>query len=751
MIIFLLLIVIAKALRLEIDDKTGGFELYEDEIKYFASPENWKLSVNGVSSSLNVKREKDENDFLWYDEAGHDVMKTSYNQISNDVIVFETCFLQDLKQTNTSSNITESKESALSNFPSFDVTSSDERLGFFGYYNQMLGGMFDGTKYGVWGDTDDVPVGTMGGPIVSFAKKGKSILMGPYENVMTLNAVYDKKEKVLSYGLLGSFTSVPKGTCASVSVVVADTPSDCVKRYGSALLSLHGKESVWNRESTEDPTVHYLTYSTDNGAYYYYNSAPFHDEQTAVENVLLSEKLPYGGVLLDSWWYPKDKKGGVTSWTATNTTFPRGLESFNEKVQLPIVAHNRYWSSENVYAKQNGGQYDFIVETERAIPIEQSFWNDLIENSTKWGLVVYEQDWLHNEWESLQCTLENVTLASTWLSQMGHAAARANVSIQYCMAYARFALYSASVPAVDQIRVSDDYAVDLTRKYNNTSVNLYVGPSSLLAGSLGLAPSKDVFWSSSSIEESNPYSNTTFERYPELEALVSVLTAGPVACGDRIDTANVSLIMRTCGSDGILLRPSWPAIPVNEYYIFKAFRSGGPNGHLSFAPSEVGKFTWWNILGIEMHDSYVLKIGSIIGQAETGSFFMYEIMNHELSAVEFVSSNLTIPICGRENYFYRGLVPVQPYPKYTVLGELDKFVPVSPVRFSDVQYEDKEMIMKLNGEVDETVSVTLVRRRDDSGKLERKTVSCTVTDNDEASSSLKKNGRRGTCTIHVSY
>ena len=130
---------------------------------------------------------------------------------------------------------------------------------------------------------------------------------------------------------------------------------------------------------------------------------------------------------------------------------------------------------------------------------------------------------------------------------------------------------------------------------------------------------------------------------------------------------------------------------------------------------------------------------------------MYEIMNHELSAVEYVNSNLTIPICGRTNYFYRGLVPVQPYPKYTVLGELDKFVPVSPVRFSDVQYEDKEMIMKLNGEVDETVSVTLVRRRDDSGKLERKTVSCTVTDNDEASSSLKKNGRRGTCTIHVSY
>ena len=356
--------------------------------------------------------------------------------------------------------------------------------------------------------------------------------------------------------------------------------------------------------------------------------------------------------------------------------------------------------------------------------------------------------------ESLRCTLENVTLASTWLSQMGNAATASNVSIQYCMAYARFALFSASIPAVDQIRVSDDYAVDLTRKYNDTSVNLFVGPSSLLAASLGLAPSKDVFWSLSSIEESNPYSNTTFERYPELEALVSVLTAGPVASGDRIDAANVSLLMRTCGSDGILLRPSWPAIPVNEYYVFKAFSSGGPNGHLTFAPSKVGKLTWWNLLGIEMLESYVLPLHSVVGAQQVGGaslFFMYEIRDHELSAVDVVSSNLTIPICGKRNYFYRGIVPVQPFPAYTVLGELDKFVPVSPVRFSDIQYEEKEMIIQLNGEIGETVHVTLIRR-DESDKLEKKTVSCTVSADEFSSSFIVNNKRRrGACVIRVSY
>jgi len=123
-----------------------------------------------------------------------------------------------------------------------------------------------------------------------------------------------------------------------------------------------------------------------------------------------------------------------------------------------------------------------------SIPTEQTFWDDLLANATRaWGLAVYEQDWLHNEWEGLDVTLQNATLSMQWLHQMGVAATKAGINIQYCMAYPRFAIASTSVPAVDQIRVSDDYRVDLTH-LRNRSVNLYVGTSSLLAAALGLAP-----------------------------------------------------------------------------------------------------------------------------------------------------------------------------------------------------------------------------------------------------------------------
>merc|ERR1719469_1518336 len=109
------------------------------------------------------------------------------------------------------------------------------------------------------------------------------------------------------------------------------------------------------------------------------------------------------------------------------------------------------------------------------------------------------------------------------------------------MAYSRHALASVAVPAVNQIRVTDDYAVDLqhTRKF---SVNLYVGTSSLLAAAIGLAPSKDVFWSSSVQPGAEHKYKNSSEAHPELHALVSVLTAGPVAPGDRFNYTNVSLL-----------------------------------------------------------------------------------------------------------------------------------------------------------------------------------------------------------------
>ena len=55
-----------------------------------------------------------------------------------------------------------------------------------------------------------------------------------------------------------------------------------------------------------------------------------------------------------------------------------------------------------------------------------------------------------------------------------------------------------------------------------------------------------------------------FEPYPELQTAVALLSAGPVGPGDKIGSANKTLLMSTCRSDGLLLKPGYPATALDR-------------------------------------------------------------------------------------------------------------------------------------------------------------------------------------------
>ena len=171
------------------------------------------------------------------------------------------------------------------------------------------------------------------------------------------------------------------------------------------------------------------------------------------------EDIPYQYWLADSWWYFKGSTGGVTNWTARPDVFPQGMEGIYNITGLQIQGHNRYWDAENVYAKQNGGEYEFLIDLDQgySIPTEQRFWDDLLRDAKQWGLTVYEQDWLDAETSKLGFLTSSATLGRQWLTQMANAAAKNDVTIQYCMSMARHILTSAELPAVTQARASEDY------------------------------------------------------------------------------------------------------------------------------------------------------------------------------------------------------------------------------------------------------------------------------------------------------
>jgi hypothetical protein len=212
------------------------------------------------------------------------------------------------------------------------------------------------------------------------------------------------------------------------------------------------------------------------------------------------------------------------------------------------------------------------------------------------------QDWLFNEFaQYVGAMTQNVTLARQWLLQMGAGAARNGLTIQYCMPYVRHLLQSLEVPVVTQARASDDYVVgppppqsplqqpppDQTTTHSFS--NWKIGGQSLLLDALGLAPSKDGFWSTP-IQPGNPYGDERGERCPRLQSAVTTLSAGPVAIGDGLGFSDPILILRACMADGRLLQPSHPATPIDVTMLAAAFEdvTVGPIGQVWFAPSHVG-------------------------------------------------------------------------------------------------------------------------------------------------------------------
>lgn len=165
------------------------------------------------------------------------------------------------------------------------------------------------------------------------------------------------------------------------------------------------------------------------------------------------------------------------------SVFPDGLHYMNQKLELPFIAHNRYWDPKNIYAKQNGGKYDFVVEEVFSLPIEQQFWDDLLGEAATWGLRVYEQDWLVTAFEGLAALQTQLELGREWLIQMGEGARKHGITVQYCMPLPRHVLQSVEVPAVKQVRATDDNTPG-TENWKNTAF------SGIVEYALGLAPFK---------------------------------------------------------------------------------------------------------------------------------------------------------------------------------------------------------------------------------------------------------------------
>lgn len=582
-----------------------------------------------------------------------------------------------------------------SQFPAFKVKGGSYK-GYLHFKGQMMGeGYTIADTDGGW----NVKGGLDAGPLMLFSAN-ESIVISAASNFMThsLAATADKDGVV--YGLMGDVQFVPAGY--TLDTIVSHLPKGGLKpaldAWGAKLLTLYGK----TREGYEnDATTTTLQYSTDNGAWYYYKTEPgmnYQDTMILVKKYADAAGLPYRGWLMDSWWYYKGADGAVKNWTARPDIFPDGIEAVTEATKWPIVAHNRYWAAETDYAKQNGGQYNFIIDGTFSVPDDQKFWDDLIHNATKWGIAVYEQDWLHNELEYNPAMLQSPTLGRDWLMQMGSGAQKSKVYVQYCMSYSRHMLQSVEIPAVTQARASDDY-------HPGSDQWKQLGVTGPYAYAIAIRPTKDNFWTTD--KESGRYGNDT-ERYNRLQSAVSTLSAGPVAPSDEINKTDVALVMRSCDASGQLLQPDYPATLVTKAMLAISGQAEGPKGEVWSTTSTVSGLTTTYLIATQS-DSFTLTPAELMPDAQAGGAYVAWETNSTDTVLTFDDSHsLAVPKTDKWSFNYWTVAPVLKN-GWVILGEITKWVSMSAARFTSIDVAQDSLKLELAGATGEEVQIAFLK------------------------------------------
>eukprot|EP00935_MAST-01C_sp_MAST-1C-sp1_P000138 g138.t1 len=481
-------------------------------------------------------------------------------------------------------------------------------------------------------------------------------------------------------------------------LAVGGGPNAAVRRWGQLLTTRYNKSN-----KDKDFTSTHLGYATDNGGFYYYNpiaGKTYGETLLDVKAYANRSGIPYRHVQLDSWWYVKDCsvvhhgscRGGTKNWVPAPNTFSDGLASFHNKSAWRITAHNRMWGVENVYAKQNGGKYSWIFEGNEAVPLERAFWDDLMMEAKGWGLQVYEQDWLFTEYVGTNATLQSATLPRQWLMQMGEAAEAAGLFIQYCMLWPRFALQSLELSAVTTARGSTDYKAGGNDQW-------IMGLASLFLDSLALRPTKDNFFST----DKQGNGSMGVEQFNRLQGLISTMSTGPVFPSDAVNSSDVSLILRSCMSDGLILKPdrAMTNMDVNILDKAKAVAAGTVPSTSKFAELQAAQSTIGSG-STAVTSFHVLAVNTKAGQYQVNttdlatfaaaasptptSFVVFEanFSTPFVLSIFDVHHPLEIPASDRWSFTHHSIVPVQTN-GLVFLGEADsKWTPTSSQRFSSL-------------------------------------------------------------------
>jgi hypothetical protein len=533
------------------------------------------------------------------------------------------------------------------------------------------------------------------GPAALYSDDLDVIVISPLDHfLVAINAPAGKEWRS---GFEGLIEQIPAGTVHRVLIVTGRGMNATFAKWGEALRGAykHERQALY-----ADVAVSYLGYWTDNGAIYYYKTAPglnYHQTLIAVRDDARARGIPYGYFQLDSWWYPKATgdeitsafRGGSLLWEPIAEMFPSGLPEFQRELGLPLVAHNRWYAESSPYCARYQCEYGHGGK-KPALPVEPRFWDEIMDNAVKYGVKVYEQDWLVTQMDLIPWLRAGINNADEkWFDVMANKAADRGLTMQLCMASPGFFLQQIKHPNVTHVRCSNDYQAGILKDYYWPNFHR----TSMLAYAVGLWPFKDNFQSASGQRLGRN------ERRPFEEALISNLSAGPVGPADKIGAADPELLRRTCRQDGVLLKPDRPALPIDLMYL----DSAKPWIVTTESKPDLGAVTYlaaFNIRPAHTRDRSV----TLADLGLAGPHVIYDWRNHTVSAS--ASDRVAFGPLKTNAASYHVLAPILPN-GMAVIGEPDKFVTMSQKRFPAAHFADNRLTLEIEGVPDEPISVLL--------------------------------------------
>ena len=493
-------------------------------------------------------------------------------------------------------------------FPSFDAApgSALSRAGFvewageFAWHSSSWGvGVGSNATGSPGAGAAGFVGGQLGGPLVlhdsAAPRRAAAVLgaAGDFKSVMlALVGARGAAGARLVFGPQGHLAALPAGFAPTLLLAApagassADGPASffpgeagvtaAVYSYGQALRLLHNTTRF---AAEDDVGVSMLSVWTDNGAVYdgdFWDQAGkgglAGDVYINMSAQLREMGVPAASLQLDPYWFARGFPGNG-NWSASAEIW--GADGFARMLAAGVrpTLYSFFWAAAGPartftqFRWVDGIADTFIKGVVARVAPEDSlaFHTELMRRCRLWDCVGFEVDFLDFIYFALPDALRGVGVHEAYLAGLSSAAVAAAVPVQLCMPLPSDVLASVALPGVSNIRASDDN--DLTYA---PAARWKIGLTSMLHGALGVRPFADCTWTYRMYAGADaadvPYPPGYAQNATELGVVVSALSTGPVGLGDKARFWNASLAAVACASNGVLLKPSLPASPVDAFF-----------------------------------------------------------------------------------------------------------------------------------------------------------------------------------------